>query len=77
MMLFLKVVGMLFKCELNKLDITLGSLIMRPFSLKEVLDDLHFLPRMVFMLGHTFLLLKKPLKIMIILLSISLCYFSE
>ena len=35
----------LLKYELNELAITSGSLIMMPFSLKEVLDDLRFLPR--------------------------------
>ena len=48
-MLLLKVVGMLLKYELNELAITSGSLIMMPFSLMEVLDDLRFLPRMVLM----------------------------
>ena len=42
-MLLLKVVGMLLKYELNELAITSGSLIMMPFSLMEVLDDLQFL----------------------------------
>ena len=46
-MLLLKVVGMLLKYVLNELAITSGSLIMMPFSLMEVLDDLRFLPRMV------------------------------
>ena len=46
-MLFLKVVGMLLKYELNKQLITLGSLLMMPLYLMEVLDDFRFLPRMV------------------------------
>ena len=58
-MLLLKVVGMLLKYELNELAIALGSLIVMPFSLMEVLDDLRFLPRMVLMLDHTFLLFPK------------------
>ena len=53
-MLLLKVVGMLLKNELNELAITSGSLIMIPFSLMEVLEDLWFLPRMVFMLTYFF-----------------------
>ena len=53
-MLLLKVVGMLLKYELNELAITSASLIVMPFSLLEVLDDLRFLPRIV-MLDHTFL----------------------
>ena len=60
-MLLPKVVGMLLKYELNELEITLGSLIMMPFSLMEVLDDLWFLPRMVLMLDHNFLLFLKEL----------------
>ena len=60
-MLLLKVVGMLLKYELNELAITSGSLIMTPFSLMEVLHDLRFLPRMVLMLDHTFLLFPKEL----------------
>ena len=43
-MVLLKVVGMLLKYELNELAITSGSLIIMPFSLMEVLDDLQFLP---------------------------------
>ena len=54
-MLLLKVVGMLLKYELNELEISSGSLIIMPFSLIEVLDDLCFLPRMIFMLNHTFI----------------------
>ena len=42
-MLLLKVVRMLFKYELNELAITSGSLIIMPFNLMEVLDDLRFL----------------------------------
>ena len=78
-MLLLKVVGMLLKYELNELLITSGSLIMMPFSLMEVLGDLRFLPRMVLMLDHTFLLFPKRTlkKIKIILLSGSSGYFSE
>ena len=78
-MLLLKVVGMLLKYEVNELVITLGSLIMMAFSLMEVLDDLRFLPRMVFMFNHTFLLfpIETLKKIMIILLSGGLGYFSE
>ena len=45
--------------ELNELAITSDSLIMMPLSLMEVLDDLPFLPRMVMMLDHTFLLFPK------------------
>ena len=60
-MLLLKVVGMVLKYELNELAITLGSLIMMPFSLMELLDDLCFLKRMVLMLDHTFLLFPKEL----------------
>ena len=60
-MLLLKVVQMLLKYELNELAITSGSLRMMPFSLVEVLDDLRFLPRMVLMLKHTFLLFPKEL----------------
>ena len=58
-MLLLKVVGMLLKYELNELAITSGWLIMILFSLMKVLDDLLFLPRMVLMLDHTFLLFPK------------------
>ena len=58
-MLLLKVVGMRLKYELNELEITSGLLIMMPFSLMEVLDDLRFLPRMVLMVDHTFLLFRK------------------
>ena len=66
------------KYELNELAITSGSFIMMPFSLMEVLGDLQFLPRMVLMLDHTFLLFRKELKkIIIILLSCSSGYFSE
>ena len=60
-MLLLKVVGMLLKYELNELSVTSGSLIMMPFNLMEVLDDLRFLPRMVLMFDHTFLLFPKEL----------------
>ena len=60
-MLLLKVVGMLLKYVLNELAITSGSLLMMPFSLMEVLDDLRCLPRMVSMLDHTFLLFPKEL----------------
>ena len=52
---------MLLKYELNELAITSGSLIMMPFSLMEVLDELLFVPRMVLMLDHTFLLFPKEL----------------
>ena len=52
---------MLLKYELNELAITSGSLIMMLFSLMGVLDDLRFLPRMVLMLDHTFLLFIKEL----------------
>ena len=45
-MLLLKFVGMLLKYQLHELAITSGSLIIMPFSLMEVLDDLRFLPRM-------------------------------
>ena len=87
-MVSLKVVGMLLKYELNELAITSGSLIMMPFSLMEVLDDLRFLPSIVLMLDHTFLLGKRRTpklesskrtlkKIMIILLSGCSGYFSE
>ena len=58
-MLLLNIVGMLLKYELNELAITSGPLIMLPFSLMEVLVDLRFLPRMVLMLDHTFLLFPK------------------
>ena len=61
LMLLLKVVGMLLKYELNELAISSGSLIMMPFSLIEVLDDLWFLSRMVLMLDRTFLLFPKEL----------------
>ena len=60
-MLLLKVVGMLLKYELNELAITSGSLTMMPLSLMEVLADLQFLPRMVLMLDHTFVLFPKEL----------------
>ena len=60
-MLLLKVVGMLLKYELNELAITSGSLMMMPLSLMEVLDNLGFIPRMVLMLDHTFLLFSKEL----------------
>ena len=65
-MLLLKVVGMLLKYELNELAITTGSLIIMPFSLMEVLVDLRFLPRMVLMLDHTFLLFLNVLTILTI-----------
>ena len=58
-MLLLKVVGMLLKYELNELAITSGLLIMMPFSLLEMLDDLRFLPRTALMLDHTFLVFPK------------------
>ena len=58
-MLLLKVEGRLLKYELNELAVTEGSLIMMPFCLMEVLDDLLFLPRMVLMLDLTFLLFTK------------------
>ena len=51
-MVLLKVVGMLLKCELNELAIISGSLIMMPFSLMEVLDDLRLLQSIVLMLDH-------------------------
>ena len=60
-MLLLKVVGMLLKFVLMELAITSGSLIMMQFGLMEVLDDLRFLPRMVLMLDHIFLLFPKEL----------------
>ena len=60
-MLLLKVVGILLKYVLDDLAITSGSLIMMPFSLMEVLDDLWFLRTMVLMLDHTFLLFPKEL----------------
>ena len=60
-MLLLKFVGMLLNYELNEQAITTGSLIMMPFSLMEVLGDLRFLPRMVLMLDHAFLLFRKEL----------------
>ena len=71
MILFLKVVGILLKYELNELAITSGSLIIMPFSLMEVPDDLRLLQRMVLMLDHTFILFPKEL------LSGSSSYFSE
>ena len=46
---------------MNELAITSGSLIMMPFCLLEVLDALRFLPRIVLMLDHTFLLFPKEL----------------
>ena len=58
LMLLLKVVGMLLKYELIELGITSGSLIMMPFSLMEVID-VRFLPIIVLMLDHTFLLFPK------------------
>ena len=79
-MLLLKVVGMLLKYELNELAITSGSLIMMPYSLMEVLDDLRFLPRIngVDVGPHFLTISKRTLKqIMIMLLSGSSGYFSE
>ena len=60
-MLLLKVVGMLLKYELNELATTSGLLIVMPFSLMEVIDDLRLLPRMMFMLDHTLLIFPKEL----------------
>ena len=60
-MLLLKVVEMLLNYELNELSFTSGSLIVMPLSLMEVLGDLPFLPRMVLMFDHTFLLFPKEL----------------
>ena len=68
---------MVLKYEFNELVITSGSLIMMPFSLMEVLDDLLFLPRMVLKLDHTFLVSKRTLKKTIIILSGSSGYFSK
>ena len=52
-MLLLKVVGMLLKYELNELAISTCSLIMMPFSLMEVIDNLQFLPKIVLLLDQT------------------------
>ena len=53
-MLLLKVVVIIFKCELNELTITSVSLIMMPFIRMEGLDVLCYLPIMVLMLNHAF-----------------------
>ena len=51
---------------------------MMPFSLMEVLDDLWFLRRIVFVLNHFLTFSKRTLmKIMTMLLSGSSGYFSE
>ena len=42
-----KVVGTQIKYEMNVLAITSGSLIMMPFSLMEVLEDVSFVPRIL------------------------------
>ena len=55
----LKVVGMLLKYELNELAITSGSLIMMPFSLMEVLDDLRFFTKNGVDVGPHFLTISK------------------